>query len=87
MHSQSSIGPWKYDRYCLATATASASSATAMSTTPLNCWTLIGPMAVGSNTPRPPPSIIAGPPMPMFESAVAITTSHTPSIAALPAKQ
>ena len=41
----------------------------------------------GSNTPRPPPSIIAGPPMPMFESSVAITTSQQPSIAALPAKQ
>ena len=39
------------------------------------------------NTPRPPPSIIAGPPMPMLESSVAITTSQQPSSAALPAKQ
>ena len=47
----------------------------------------IGPTSVGANTPRPPPSIIAGPPMPMFESSVAITTSQHPRIAALPAKQ
>ena len=58
-----------------------------MSTTPLATCTLIGPISVGANTPRPPPSIIAGPPIPMFESAVAITTSQQPSIAALPAKQ
>ncbi len=44
-----STGPWKYDRYCLAAATASASSATAMSTTPLGTWyghraDLLGPV-------------------------------------------
>ena len=49
-------------------ATASASSATAMSTTPFGTCTDIGPTSSGWNTPRPPPSIIAGPPMPMFES-------------------
>ena len=32
-------------------------------------------------------STIAGPPMPMFEPAVAMTTSQQPSNAALPAKQ
>ena len=41
----------------------------------------------GSNTPSPPPSIMAGPPMPMLESSVAMTTSQHPRIAALPAKQ
>ena len=41
----------------------------------------------GANTPRPPPSIIAGPPMPMFEPSVAMITSQQPSSAALPAKQ
>ena len=71
----------------MATATPSASSATTMSTTPLARCTSIGPIAVGSYTPSPPPSIIAGPPMPMFESSVAITTSQQPRIAALPAKQ
>ena len=45
-------------------ATASASSATATSTTPFGAWTSSGPIASGSNVPRPPPSIIAGPPMP-----------------------
>ena len=50
-------------------------------------WTSIGPTSSGENTPSPPPSIIAGPPMPMFESSVAMTTSHAPSRAALPAKQ
>ena len=47
----------------------------------------IGPTSSGRKTPSPPPSIIAGPPMPMFEFAVAITTSQQPSSAALPAKQ
>ena len=58
-----------------------------MSTTPLRTWTSIGPTSSGENTPRPPPSIIAGPPMPMLESSVAMTTSQAPRIAALPAKQ
>ena len=49
--------------------------------------TSIGPTSSGRNTPRPPPSIIAGPPMPMFESSVAMITSQQPSSAALPAKQ
>ena len=79
--------PWKYDRYCLVAATASASSCTAMSTTPLATCTSIGPISSGRNTPRLPPSISAGPPMPMFESAVAMITSQHPSSDALPAKQ
>ena len=37
--------------------------------------------------PRPPPSIIAGPPMPMLALSVAMITSQQPSSAALPAKQ
>ena len=49
-------------------------------------WTSIGPMSSGRNVPRPPPSIIAGPPIPMLLSAVAITVSQQPSRAALPAK-
>ena len=60
---------------------------TTRSTTPFARWTSIGPIDVGSWTPSPPPSIIAGPPMPMFESSVAMTTSQQPSSAALPAKQ
>ena len=46
--------------------------APAMSTTPFGTWTSIGPISSGANTPRPPPSIIAGPPMPMFEPSVAM---------------
>ncbi len=44
-------------------------------------------MSSGRNTPRPPPSIIAGPPMPMLASRVAMIVSQHPSSAALPAKQ
>ena len=55
--------------------------------TPFGTCTRIGPTSSGRKTPRPPPSIIAGPPMPMFESAVAMMTSQQPSSAALPAKQ
>ena len=55
--------------------------------TPLAVCTSVGPIALGSYTPRPPPSIIAGPPMPMFEPSVAMITSQQPSSAALPAKQ
>ena len=40
-----------------------------------------------ANTPRPPPSIMAGPPMPMLLAAVAMMASQQPSSAALPAKQ
>ena len=46
-----------------------------------------GPTSSGFTTPRPAPSIITGPPMPIDASRVAITTSHRPSSAALPAKQ
>ena len=85
--SQSSARPWKYDRYRCAAETASISSSTAMSTTPFGTCTSIGPTSSGRNTPRPPPSISAGPPIPMLESAVAMITSQQPSNAALPAKQ
>ena len=44
---QSPVGPWKYERYCRATWTAAASSATATSTTPLGTWTSSGPIASG----------------------------------------
>ena len=71
----------------MAAAIAAASSATRRSTTPLALWIAIGPTSAGSNTPSPPPSIIAGPPIPMLEFSVAITTSQQPSSAALPAKQ
>ena len=46
----------------------------------------MGPTSSGRNTPRPPPSIMAGPPMPIFAFAVAMTTSQHPRITALPAK-
>ena len=46
-----------------------------------------GPTASASTTPSPPPSIIAGPPMPMLASGVAMIRSEHPSSAALPAKQ
>ncbi len=54
---------------------------------PLACMTLIGPISSGRKTPRPPPSTIAGPPMPSAESLVAMITSQQPRMAALPAKQ
>ena len=59
---------------------------TATSTTPLATCTSSGPISSGATIPSPPPSIIAGPPMPMFEPSVAITTSQHPRMAALPAK-
>ena len=47
----------------------------------------LGPISSGAKTPRPPPSIMAGPPMPMLLLRVAMITSQQPSSAALPAKQ
>jgi hypothetical protein len=47
----------------------------------------LGPISSGRNTPRPPPSIMAGPPMPMLLPRVAMMASQQPSSAALPAKQ
>ena len=67
-------------------ATAATSSSTATSTTPFGTWTDIGPTASGAKTPSPPPSIMAGPPMPTVVSAVAMMTSQQPSSAAFPAK-
>src|SRR5260370_306710 len=58
-----------------------------MSTTPLAVWMSIGPMSSGANTPRPPPSIIAGPPMPMLVPLVQIRISLTPAKEAFPVKQ
>ena len=85
--STRATSPWKYDRYCWATSTASVSSAQRTSTTPLGTCTDTGPTSSGRNTPSPPPSIMAGPPMPMLASGVAMMTSQQPSSAALPAKQ
>ena len=70
-----------------ASRTAAASSVTRRSMTPFFVWTSAGPISSGLNEPSPPPSIIAGPPIPMLESSLAITTSQQPSSAALPAKQ
>ena len=39
------------------------------------------------HAPSPPPSIIAGPPMPMLHPWVAMMTSHKPNTTALPAHQ
>src|SRR5581483_4984624 len=86
-HAPEATDPAKYDRYCLAAATAAASSGTTMSTTPLGTCTDMGPTSSGEYTPSPPPSIMAGPPMPMFDPSVAMTTSQHPRMAALPAKQ
>ena len=47
----------------------------------------VGPISSGVNTPSPPPSTMAGPPMPSVVSAVAMITSQQPSSDALPAKQ
>jgi hypothetical protein len=58
-----------------------------MSITPFGAWKLTGPTSSGLYTPRPPPSIIAGPPMPSVVSFEAMMTSQQPSSAALPAKQ
>ncbi len=65
----------------------SASSSTSTSITPARDCTSLGPISSGRNAPRPPPSIIAGPPMPIELSRVAMMTSQQPSSAALPAKQ
>ena len=69
------------------TATASASSATTTSTTPLGACIAIGPTSSGWTSPSPPPAIIAGPPMPIEASSVATIRSEQPAITALPAKQ
>ena len=47
----------------------------------------MGPTAAGATTPSPPPSIMAGPPMPRLASGVAMITSQAPARVALPAKQ
>ena len=57
------------------------------SITPFGPCTDTGPTSVGLYTPRPPPSIIAGPAMPIEELRVATIRSQQPSSAALPAKQ
>ena len=71
----------------MATAVASASSAATTSTTPLPACISIGPTSSGSTLPRPPPSIIAGPPIPSEVFSVATIRSEQPAITALPAKQ
>ena len=47
----------------------------------------IGPTSSGATSPRPPPAIIAGPPIPSDAFAVATIRSEQPAITALPAKQ
>jgi hypothetical protein len=69
-----------------AVATAVASSGTTTSTAPVTACMGAGPMSCTACTPSPPPSIMAGPPMPILLSLVAMITSHIPSSAALPAK-
>ena len=69
------------------TATASASSATTTSTTPLGSCTEMGPTSSGWTSPSPPPAIIAGPPIPIDASLVATIRSEVPAMTALPAKQ
>ena len=81
------VAPWKQPRSRLVTATASASSATATSMTPLRVCMSSGPTASASTVPSPPPSIIAGPPMPSETFSVATIRSEQPAITALPAKQ
>ena len=71
----------------LATRTASVSFSTNTSTTPFGIWTSKPPISVGLNTPNPPNSIIAGPPIPIFDPFVAMITSQHPNNAAFPAKQ
>ncbi|MOA29788.1 hypothetical protein D3C78_1508260 [compost metagenome] len=55
--------------------------------TPLANCTGAGPTSSGRKMPSPPPSIIAGPAMPMLALLSAMMTSQTPRKAALPAKQ
>ena len=57
-----------------------------MSTTPFGTWTDIGPISSGVYMPRPPPSIIAGPPTPNEVDAVAMITSQQATITVFPAK-
>ena len=78
--------PLSSDSTRLAVATAAASSSTTTSSTPLAACTSTGPISSGAYRPSPPPSTIAGPPMPTVAVRVATTTSHSPSSAALPAK-
>ena len=59
----------------------SSSSLVRMSTTPFGTWNDIGPTSSGVYTPRPPPSIIAGPPIATVEPSVAMITSQQASSA------
>ena len=72
-------GPGSRRQVRLATATASASSATRTSTTPLAPAPTTGPTSSGATSPSPPPSIIAGPPMPIDGVRVAMITSQQPA--------
>ena len=85
--SPCTIRPVSRDSSRFVAATAAASSSTSRSITPLADCTAAGPMSSGAKRPRPPPSIIAGPPMPMLLPRVATIRSQQPSSAALPAKQ
>ena len=81
-------GPGSRRAAAWSAATASASSATATSTTPFGACTVDRPDRRRARTsPSPPPSIIAGPPMPSEMSSVATIRSEQPASTALPAKQ
>jgi hypothetical protein len=62
----SRVRPWKYAKYWRAIATACCSSSAKRSIRPFLCCTSLGPTCSGLNTPKPPPSIIAGPPAAAF---------------------
>ena len=85
--ARGAVAPWKKASSFFVTAVASASSATATSTTPFAVCISIGPISSASTTPSPPPSIIAGPPIPSEMFSVATIRSAQPAITALPAKQ
>ena len=55
--------------------------------TPLRVCMSAGPTSSGWTSPRPPPAIIAGPPMPSETFCVATIRSAQPAMTALPAKQ
>ena len=52
---------------------------------PAGAMSEMGPTSSGRKAPMPPPSMVAGPPIAMSASSVAMMRSVTPRIAALPA--
>ncbi len=82
-----STGPWKYDRYCLAAATAAASSSTRMSITPLCDVRCSARSARARSCRGRRPRSSRGRSCRCCCPSVAMITSAQPSSAALPAKQ